>query len=74
MVFNKQNVHGQCISCNMFKEGNRQGYLKGLLRRYGKEYVDHLEITKMLRQSIWGTFEYEQMIKLYTGKVKEYEQ
>jgi hypothetical protein len=74
MVFNEQNVHGQCIRCNMFLEGNRQGYLKGLLKRYGKDYVGSLEITKMLRQSIWGDFEYDQMIKLYTGKVKDYEQ
>lgn len=71
MVFNEQNVHGQCISCNMFKEGNRQGYLKGLMRRYGPDYVMNIEVKKNLPQPPWQTWQYEAMIRHYTKKVKE---
>jgi ubiquitin len=71
MVFNEQNVHGQCISCNMFKEGNRQGYLKGLNRRYGPDYVMSLEVKRSIKQDPWQRFQYEAMIRHYTKLVKE---
>ena len=74
MIFNEQNVHGQCISCNRFKEGARQGYLVGLNRRYGPDYIMNIDVKRCLPQSPWGRFEYEQMIKHYTGKVREYGQ
>lgn len=71
MVFNEQNVHGQCISCNMFKEGNRQGYKQGLLRRYGPDILMSLDVKRSLPQDPWKAFEYEAMIRHYTRLVKE---
>ena len=71
MVFNEQNVHGQCIRCNIFLEGNRQGYEKGLRRRYGDDILMSLEVKRSLPQNPWKIFEYEAMIRHYTKLVKE---
>ncbi len=33
--FNEDNVHGQCIRCNMYLHGNLDNYRKGLERKLG---------------------------------------
>lgn len=71
MVFNELNVHGQCVRCNYTLAGNPTGYRKGLLKRYGPDVVMTLDVKKSVKQNPWGIFEYEQMIKLYTKKLKE---
>jgi hypothetical protein len=72
MVFNEQNVHGQCIRCNIFQEGNRHGYIKGLHRRYGPDYVMNLEVRRTIKQDPWQRWQYEVLIKHYTKLVKEH--
>lgn len=37
------NIHKSCAQCNLFKGGNREGYVKGLLAKYGRERVDWLD-------------------------------
>lgn len=68
MRFNEQNVHGQCVTCNSFREGERQGYKKGLLKRYGSDIIMALDVKRSLRQNPWTAFEYETMIKEYEKK------
>lgn len=70
MRFNEQNVHGQCRSCNRFKEGNRQGYREGLIKRYGEKILLDLDIKRSVNQNPWGQFEYLTMIHHYKQKVK----
>ena len=43
MIFNEKNVHKQCRKCNTFLGGNEREYRKGLIARYGEQYVLHLE-------------------------------
>ena len=43
MIFDETNVHKSCDYCNVFLHGNITGYRKGLLERYGVEYVERLE-------------------------------
>jgi len=43
MIFDETNVHKSCDYCNVFLHGNITGYRKGLLERYGVEYVEKLE-------------------------------
>lgn len=38
-----RNIHKQCSQCNNYLSGNQIEYRKGLIRRYGQEYVDWLE-------------------------------
>lgn len=43
MRFLINNIHGQETSCNRFKSGNLDEYDKGLINRYGQEYLDKLK-------------------------------
>ena len=70
MRFNEKNVNGQCISCNTFKEGNRQGYAKGIVGRYGKGIVDEPDVIRSLPQMSWTGWEYQMVIKNYQQKIK----
>lgn len=70
MVFCEENVHGQCGHCNRWLEGNRQGYTQGLIKRYGPEILELLDIKRSVKQNPWTIFEYETMIKLYKQKFK----
>ena len=67
--YNEWNVNGQCKSCNLYKEGNRQGYQKGLLRKIGKDKLDMLDNMKN-NKSKWGRFEYQILIEEYKLKLK----
>ena len=73
MRFNEDNVHGQCIFCNTFCEGNRQGYREGLLNRYGELVFSKLDIIRSMKQTTWTVFEFQAMIKFYQKKCKELE-
>jgi hypothetical protein len=43
MIFDEDNVHKSCDYCNVFLHGNITGYRKGLIQRYGVDYVEKLE-------------------------------
>lgn len=43
VLFNEDNVHGQCKGCNGFKDGNIIEYRKGLLEKIGEERLTSLE-------------------------------
>lgn len=71
MRFNEKNVNGQCCHCNTYSEGNRQGYVKGLIKKYGPKIIDELDIVRSLKQTSWSGFEYKLMITHYEQKIKE---
>lgn len=70
--FDEQNTSGQCVRCNIFLEGNRQGYREGLIKRYGEGVLQVLDIKRSLKTR-WNIFEYEAMIRMYSEKIKELE-
>lgn len=43
LIFDERNCHKQCRKCNRFLNGNELQYRKGLIERYGIEYVEQLE-------------------------------
>ena len=44
LIFYEKNCHKQCNShCNMYLSGNLLEYRKGLIKRYGEDYVKELE-------------------------------
>lgn len=43
LIFNEMNVHKACNYCNVFLSGNLLEYRKGLILRYGIDYVEKLE-------------------------------
>ena len=66
--YNEIQVNGQCKSCNIFKEGNRQGYEIGLLKKYGQAALDKLKLQCHNKIRL-GRFELELLIKEYTQKL-----
>lgn len=45
LQFHLWNIHKACAQCNLFKGGNREGYVQGLLAKpgYGRERIDWLD-------------------------------
>ena len=48
--FNNHNAHGQCKKCNRYLSGNAIEYRRGLIERYGQDYVDILEADQCVRK------------------------
>lgn len=48
--FDERNVHASCKYCNMFLHGNLINYRKGLIKRYGVDFVEGLEKDADLRK------------------------
>ena len=50
MRYLENNIHGQCKYCNDHLAGNPHAYEQGLLKRYGKDYVDALKADNEIRK------------------------
>lgn len=70
MRFNEKNVNGQCVTCNSFQEGNRHGYEKGLIKKYGPGVIRELEILKSIKQNPWTAFEISVLIDHYEKRTE----
>lgn len=68
--YDEQNCNAQCRSCNRFSEGNIQGYRKGLIRKYGEQAVELLEIKKFNTCKL-GQFEINALAEEYRKKLKQ---
>jgi len=44
--WNEYNVNGQCVRCNLAEQGNQLEYSRGLERKYGKDVLEKLEVTR----------------------------
>lgn len=43
LKFHPKNINGQCRVCNLHKDGNFEGYRKGMIERYDLKFVQNLE-------------------------------
>lgn len=68
--FDEDNVHGQCIACNMYKSGNLTYYRKSLIEKIGIEKVEALD-WKHSQPCKRDRFDYEYIIKTYKEKCKK---
>ena len=73
LIFDETNVHKSCDYCNVFLHGNITGYRKGLIKRYGIEYVERLE-NKSDDNRVYKYTKEELIAKKlqYNIKIKEY--
>ena len=69
LYYDEKNVNLQCVKCNTFMEGNKQGYAQGLIRRYGDGILDFLAV-KAKNESRLSTVDLELLIREYEYKVK----
>lgn len=67
--YDEMNCNGQCKKCNRFDEGNIQGYRKGLIKKYGLEKVELLELKKHNNAHFNETI-FKELIKEYQNKIK----
>lgn len=72
--YDPRNLHLQCHTCNAYKSGNTEGYIKGLARRYG-DYEAFLIIDKLEQRKVrkWTGPELVAMRKKYNAKIRQLE-
>lgn len=73
LIFEETNVHKQCCYCNgPNMHANLVEYRKGLIARYGEEYVWELEsISNQNRQYSWSRQELVEIAAKYKRKLQE---
>jgi hypothetical protein len=73
LIFNENNCHKQCRKCNRFMNGNELNFRKGLIARYGIDYVTNLDNICDINRIYKYTKEELIAKKLqYDIKIKEY--
>lgn len=73
LIFNENNCHKQCRKCNRFMNGNELNYRKGLIERYGIDYVTNLDnICDINRVKKYTKEELIAKKLQYDIKIKEY--
>jgi hypothetical protein len=71
--FDEDNCRPQCVSCNIFNQGNIQMYRRGLIAEIGEKRVDLVEYRAKNTVQKYSDFELETLIKYYKSKIKEFE-
>ena len=69
LKFDEINVNSQCVMCNRYKNGNPEGYKKGLIVKYGEDVLRVLEIRKGFYRLSHS--EIDEKINYYKKRVKE---
>jgi hypothetical protein len=70
--FNEENVHGQCIRCNMYLSANLIKYRRNLVKKIGADRVEFLEDSAERRKSHkWDRTELIALIQYYKNKIKQ---
>jgi len=63
------NCYAQCVSCNCFDEGNKEGMMRGIIKRHGIDALDFLDACKKLSIK-YTAWELDQLAEVYKKKVK----
>ena len=61
IYFEEENIHPQCMPCNVFKGGNYRAYTLFMIDTYGREKIEELEELAKVPLKI-SIPEYEEMI------------
>jgi hypothetical protein len=63
--YHTMNIHGCCVRCNLWLNGNLIKYRQGLIDRYGEEYVNELENLEKNSVKKWTRIELDELIKKF---------
>ena len=66
--YDEINCNAQCQYCNRYKDGNTEGYRRGLLKKYSKKAVEILDLKKSMTLKL-APFQLELMIGQYNAKL-----
>ena len=69
LALDERNIHKQCQPCNVHLSGNQIEYRKGLIARYGVDYVEWLEGPHEAKH--YAVEELVAITKLYRAKRRE---
>ncbi len=72
--FNEYNINGQCVKCNIRKQGNESEYRVNLPNRIGKENFDELNYLASLDKKVNHKWDREVLISIrnyYNSKIKQ---
>ena len=67
--FNEDNIHRQCVHCNLYKHGNQQQYRMRLIAKIGKERVEALEAWHPANK--WTATKLIELEAYFKNKLKE---
>ena len=73
LKFNEDNIHGQCMGCNLYKEGNESQYRVNLPKRIGIEKYNELNRLASLEKKStfkWSRTELTRIRNYYKNKLK----
>ena len=70
VYFEEENIHPQCMPCNVFKDGNYRAYTLFMIDTYGREKIDELEDLAKTELKI-SVVEYQEMIIEMKEKLSE---
>jgi hypothetical protein len=71
---NEMNIHGQCVQCNIRKEGNESEYRVNLPKRIGLEAFEELNFLAKQEKKVhfkWDREELSRLNKYYRSKIKD---
>lgn len=71
LIFDENNCHKQCVTCNRHRHGNLIEYRKGLVQRYGAKFMIMLdELSDEKRNYKYTKDELEGIKKRYKSRLK----
>lgn len=68
--FDENNCRPQCVSCNVFQQGNIQLYRRNLIEEIGNEMVDAVEAKALAVTTKMASFEYKELYDHYRKEVE----
>lgn len=71
--WDEMNVHGQCVDCNRYKNGNRMSFGRGIAMRYGDSVVEALDRRSQERIKL-KSYEILEKIEIYQNKLRNFNQ
>lgn len=71
VIFDERNCHKQCRKCNRFLGGNELMFREGLIKRYGLDFVNQLEIyANLTRNNKYTREELIEIKRYYAEKIR----
>ena len=68
--WDEDNCHAQCMPCNVSQHGNMLAYRRAMVKKYGEQFVDQLELRGNIETRKWSEWELRELIKYYTARVE----